>query len=346
MDSTSTTTSSRGDGEADGRLPTFLVIGAPRAGTTAVYRYLAEHPEIGMSSRKEIRYFGNEDGKMARRAADLNEYQRLFQPANGEKAWGEASPQYLHWSADAAEHIRRSLPDVKLLVFLRDPAERAYSQYTFFHRSSIKDLERASIKEMRGQAVEGIAAPDGFSKAIGALPRPMTVEGPFPENVSRLGLRESFYAQDLENYFRHFDREQIRIYLFEDLQADPVGTMQDIYGFLGVDPAFTPQADKKYNATRVPRSRRLDALLYGNRRFDKITRILPGRFRNGVNSRVLKLTTKAAYEPLERADRKVLVEIFRDDITRTATLLGRDLTSWLSVGQEAGTPRRIGRDTR
>ena len=317
--------------QAGGRLPTFLVIGAPRAGTTAVYRYLAAHPEIGMSPRKEIRYFGNADGKMPRGAADLEEYRRHFQPADGEKAWGEASPQYLHWSADAAEQIRAALPQVKLLVFLRDPAERAFSQYTFLHRSSLRDLERATIKEFRKQTMRGISTPEGFREALMAVPRPMPVEGPFPEGVTQLGLRESFYAHDLENYFHHFAPEQIRVYLFEDLQGDPVGTMQDVYRFLGVDPTFTPQADGRYNAARVPRSRRLDALLHENQRFDRVSSRLPGRLRNGVNRHVSKLTTKTDYEPLERADREVLVEIFRDDITRTAALLGRDLSSWLSA---------------
>ncbi|MDH3679370.1 MAG: sulfotransferase [Acidimicrobiia bacterium] len=331
MESTSTTPPA--GAEEAGRLPTFLVIGAPKAGTTAAYRYLGEHPEIGVSSRKEIRYFGNDDGKTSRKANNLEEYRRHFQPVRGEKAWGEASPQYLHWSADAAEQMRAALPEVKLLAFLRDPADRAYSQYTFFYRSSIKDLDRASIREMHQQGVDDLSGPAGFSKAIRALPQPIPACGPFPEEVSRLGLRESFYSQDLENYLRHFDRKQIRVYRYDDLTADPVGTMQDVYGFLGVDPSFTPETGKKYNETRVPRSRRLDEWLHETQRLNKFTGVLPGRPRRAVERRVRRLTTKVAYEPLDPADRRVLIDIFREDIHRSGELLGMDLGSWLTVKQ-------------
>lgn len=315
--------------EHAGHLPTFLVIGAPKAGTTALYRYLAEHPEIGVSSPKEIRYFGNGDGKTWRRARNLEEYRRFFQPGDGEKAWGEASPQYLHWSADAAADIGETLPDVKLIVVLRDPSERAYSQYTLFHRSSIADLERVGIEETRAGWAYDVGTPEGFSKAIRDLPRPVPVDGPFTDELRRLGLRESFYAHDLETYLRHFEREQLRIHLYEDLTADPVGTMQGIYGFLDVDPTFVPDAGRQYNVTRVAKSRRLDALLYENQRVDRFTGMLPRPLGKRVDRRLRKLTTSAERRPLTPADREVLIEIFRDDICRTGELLERDLSAWL-----------------
>ncbi len=140
------------------RLPTFFLVGAPKAGTTSLYHYLDQHPQVYMSAIKEPHVFAAEvreenfdpelrrgiardtrgvreflSGSMRRKrfsgiVADWEGYLRLFADAGAELALGEASACYL-WSPTAAERIAGRIPDAKILVMLRNPAERAFSQY-------------------------------------------------------------------------------------------------------------------------------------------------------------------------------------------------------------------------
>ncbi|EPZ44556.1 hypothetical protein N007_10785 [Alicyclobacillus acidoterrestris ATCC 49025] len=131
-------------------LPNFLVIGAAKAGTTALYRYLSQHPEVFMPSIKEPNYFalanrevrfqGPGDDRTNRSSITrFADYQALFDEADGYQAVGEASPMYLY-TADAANRIHDLIPNVKLIVILRDPVERAHSAYLHLRRDEREPL--------------------------------------------------------------------------------------------------------------------------------------------------------------------------------------------------------------
>src|SRR3954452_17434204 len=120
-------------------MPNFLIVGAAKSGTTSLYYYLKQHPQVFVSPVKEPKFFAYEGEKVVYRGPgdaennrrlvnNLADYRALFGGANGAKAIGEASPVYLY-SPKACERIRHYLPDAKLFVILRDPAERAYPSF-------------------------------------------------------------------------------------------------------------------------------------------------------------------------------------------------------------------------
>jgi hypothetical protein len=306
-----------------GRLPNFLIIGAMKSGTTSLYHYLQQHPQVYMSPVKEPAYFaavGREEkyrppGVMARRrreriVTDLDAYRELFAGVTDEIAIGEASVGYLH-SPWAAKKIHELIPDVKLLAILRNPVERAYSHFKARLRDRVehhKDFRAALAAEADRQQRKG-----GFW------------------NYTRKG----FYSLSLQRYYDQFDADQIRVFRYEDFQKHPLAVMRKIFAFLGVNDEFRPDIGERFNtASGVPRSMLLHHLSY------KLVRI------GGDKGR------KRRKRPLVRAGRRLgrwiervnlvnppmdpsvgaeLTELFREDIQKTAELTGLDLSAWLAT---------------
>ncbi len=303
-------------------LPNFLVIGAGNAGTTSLYHYLKQHPEVFMSPVKEPKFFALE-GKLPdyrgpgdrwvmtqtsanRAVTDLGEYEALFDGARDEKAVGEASPAYLCNPA-APERIKRHVPEAKLIAILRDPAERAYSAYMHQVRDGRETLPFAEALDAEEWRTRANWAPGWRYKA------------------------ESFYMEGLSRYYELFGRESVRVYLYEDLSADPRGVMRDAYSFLGVDDTYEPDTARRHNPSGVPKSRLLVSVLKRPNPLKAAVRpFLPrkarARFASAVRNRNL---TKAP--PMEPEVRGRLVELYRDDVARVQDLIGRDLSLWLRV---------------
>ena len=272
-------------------LPNFIVIGAAKSGTTSLYHYLAEHPQVFMSPVKETNHFASaEEAEWRPRVAGRDDYVSLYGGVTDEIAVGEASPLYLI-SQVAAERIRQILPDARILAILRNPADRAYSGYLMQVR---KGRERRPLAEcfQRGDVY---------------------VEG-------------GFYADDLERYYERFDRERIKICLFDDLVAEPRRLMTDIFGFLGVDAAFQVDLAVRHNVGGMPRRRWL-ANLGSSGLVGWLRHLAPERIKRlGRGVRDANLERPA---PMLAELRQRLSELYRDDILRLQELTGRDLSGWL-----------------
>jgi len=190
------------------RFPTFVVIGAAKSGSTSLYYYLKQHPQIFMSPVKEPRFvaleghaldFRGPGDKRVRETTvtTLEGYQRLFDGVRDERAAGEASVLYLH-HPDAAVSIARYVPDVKLIALLRDPSERAYSAFLYHTRDGHEPL--ATFEEALDDEARRLAA--GWYHGW--------------------GYRDfGFYHRHLSRYFGRFDADRIRVYLTEDLDRAP-----------------------------------------------------------------------------------------------------------------------------
>ena len=293
-------------------LPNFLILGAQKSGTTSLYYYLGQHPEVYMSPVKEPHFFdhGGERQSYAGPSRipgpavrSLEEYEGLFDGVRGEKAVGEASPTYLYLPG-ASERIKSHVPEAKLVAILRDPTERAYSAYQHAVRNGREPLQSfaAALAEEEERVREGWH--------------------PIYHYRSR-----GFYHAQLSRYVELFGREQLRVYLHEDLRSDPFGMIRDIFRFLGVDETFTPDTSTRYNLSGVPRSRAVGALV---KRLGGLTpvvkRVVPFKARQRIKRGVF---VKAP--PLEPAVRRGLVEAYREDVLRLGDLLGRNLSAWLSV---------------
>ncbi|PPS44230.1 sulfotransferase [Chroococcidiopsis sp. TS-821] len=293
-------------------MPNFLVIGAAKAGTTALYYYLKQHPQIYMSPEKEPKFFALEGDKLDFRGpgdrenicksaiTTIEAYRQLFKGVTNEIAIGEASPLYLY-SPKAAQCIKKYIPNAKLIAILRNPIERAYSGYIMHVR-------------------EGRETAKNFAEAL-------QQEETRIQNNWGWGhyINVGFYYTQLKRYLELFDREQIRVYLYEDLKANPINLVQDIFRFLGIDDTFLPDTSLKYNVAGVPKNETIKAAIKNfNAVKPAINFLLPDKVRHYVRSKIFEKPPA-----LPQDIRQNLIEVYRQDVLNLQNFLQRDLSHWL-----------------
>lgn len=292
-------------------MPNFLIIGAAKAGTTALYEYLKQHPQIYMSHEKEPKFFalegekldfgGPHDQENINRTAitDIEAYRKLFQGVSNEIAIGEASPLYLY-SPKAPGRIKNYIPDAKLIAILRNPVDRAYSGYMMhvgLGWETTSDFTQAlQEEEMR------IRNNWGWGHYV---------------NVG-------FYYMQLKRYFDTFNPNQIKVYLYEDLNANPIAMLQDIFQFLNVDESFVPDITIKHNISGIPKNNFLGVLINSVKPLNPILKqVFPSGIRQNIKNQVL------VKPQLSMDVRKQLIEVYREDILNLQDLIHRDLSKWM-----------------
>ncbi len=296
-------------------LPNFLVVGAAKAGTTSIYKYLEQHPDVYMSPVKEPKFLTSHALKFPHKGPgdpqvdagiirDLNSYKALFTDVDGQKAVGEASADNLYYYDIAIPNIKKHLKEVRIIAILRNPVGRAYSAYLHLVRDQREELS--------------------FEEALEAEDYRRRDNWEFIWFYKDVGL---YYSQ-IKAYIDAFGRDRVKIYLFENLKADPVALVQDIYRFLGVDDTFVPQI-KRYNVSGVPKSKLLHEFLRRPSIVKSVVKhLIPATTRKNL---VLELQNRNLKKPEMRPEtRKRLIEVYRDDIKRLEKLIGRDLSSWLT----------------
>ncbi|HXO24787.1 MAG TPA: sulfotransferase [Streptosporangiaceae bacterium] len=306
-------------------MPDFLVIGAPKAGTTALHAALSEHPALYMSAIKEPKFFltdgppptkgGPGDALTYRehvwRRAD---YEALFAQAPAGTLRGESTPLYLYDPA-AMRRIRDTLPDARLIVIVRDPVERAHSNWTHLWSAGLEpvaDFVRACDEEERR-----IAA--GWASFW---------------HYTRLGR----YGEQLQYLFTLFPREQVLVLRYRRLVDEPAQTLDQICAFLGV-PTGVLTHMPRHNVTSHPE------LTLAHR-----TVSLAQRAGSAVGSRVPGLTAATLTGPLERflqrhsrerqplgwEQRRELLPRFEPDIALLERVLGEDFGDWVRPRERSG----------
>ncbi len=307
-------------------MPNFFVVGAQKAGTTSLYHYLSQHPNVFMSPVKEPFFFNHHisptgrvikerfggPGRHARpKFADLGEYLGLFSGVGGETAVGEASVLYL-CVPGTAERIERHAPGSRAVAILRDPADRAYSAFKYARRLGVEPL------------------PD-FSRALGEEERRVRENWAWVFRYRMRGL----YHEQISRYLRVFGPERVGVWLYEDLMEDPVGVARGVFRFLGVDDSFAPDASSRHNPASVPRGEAARmAIKLMNTTLPAVRKVVPSAYkvRHLANRRILT----GESPPLDPEVRAELVEGYREDVLRLENLIGRDLSAWLGDGPGAG----------
>jgi hypothetical protein len=290
-------------------LPNFIVIGAAKAGTTALHWYLAEHPAVFMTRVKDPSYFAyglDAQGKLLWGDPEhhrfpvrsLEEYERLFAETGAAVAIGEASTMYLECPQSAAR-IRSQVPAARIICSIRHPVDRAYSDYQMYLRSRGRRLEPA--RDLSARAAW--ARPDSRWMQIGK------------------------YHGQLSRYFDTFPRAQVHVLLFDDLRRDPLKVVQEVYRFLEVDPTFAPDFDTPHNVGGMPVSMLLESLLTSTAIRSVVAPWIPVQAANWVRRLRTRNMRPAPRLPSEL--RQELTKPFRDDIARTSELIGRSLEHWL-----------------
>ncbi|MGD1855745.1 MAG: sulfotransferase [Leptolyngbyaceae cyanobacterium] len=295
-------------------LPSFLIIGAYKSGTTALYRYFDQHPEVYMSPLKETNFFALEgatpsycgpgDAKAPTNRlsiTSLDAYQAQFDDISDERAIGEASPMYLY-SSTAAERIHSYLPQVKLIAILRQPATRAFSN--FLHL----------VRDGREKSHNFLGVWNREQKRIDAHWAPIW-------HIRQHGL----YYQQLRRYFDRFDAAQIKVVLHEDLVEQPDTMLKDLFDYIGVDTTFHVDFSHRPNQSGIPKNR----IVRGVAR-----RLLVMPLQATGNQTFTEwgesISQYFLYRPEITAEQKHEInQFYRDDILQLQSLIDRDLSHWI-----------------
>lgn len=324
------------------RGPDFFVVGAAKAGTTSLDRYLAAHPEIFMCP-KELHQFGSDltYGSMWR-ALSRDEYLQTFAGAGKAKRLGDTSPGYLY-STRAAAEIRSYRPDAQIIIMLRNPIEALqafHANLLYVGHEDIEDLEEALAAEPDRRA--GRRIPSKNDAFIWAL---------FYRDVVR-------YPAQVRRYLETFERDRVHVIIYDDFKADTAREYRRTLEFLGVDPAFQP-AFTVANPARRARVRSLSAW-YARRDLAppwpwrlgrRVAHLaLPSaKARGEFLRRLMRANTVQAPRPALRPElRERLRADLAEEVAELGELLARDLSHWVEPARggsssdgaqvEPGTP--------
>lgn len=296
--------------------PSFVIAGAPRAGTTWLNHQLSAHPAVCMPPGKaEPRFYcvhetdslsfcgPGDDRWMAHFVRDREDYEALYSAAKPGQLRGEASTDYLYRSSVAAPRLRDDAPSARIIFLLRDPALRAYSNWL--------------------QHVQYGREPLSFAEALDAEEARIEQGWAWWWHYTGRG----YYAEQLGPFLDAFPSDQILILRHDDLQSDPRGALKRVFGFLEIDPTIDEQAGRRRNQSLVPRSRvHARARRLARPVAAAAGRVLPeaaeGRLRRWYQRRTLGPTiSEADYRRLRRA--------YTADLTRLAETTGLDVSNWL-----------------
>ncbi|GII00108.1 sulfotransferase family protein [Planobispora takensis] len=302
-------------------LPDFLVAGAPKSGTTALHAALQRHPQLYMSPVKEPKFFltdgpppdrgGPGDAQTYREHVWRREdYEALFADAPPGTSRGESTPFYLY-DRQAQRRIHATVPRARIIAILRDPVERAHSNWTHLWSAGLEpigDVVRACAEEER--RIEA-----GWAHFW---------------HYVRLGR----YGEQLAHLFTLFPREQVLVFRYRDLLDRPGPALDRICAFLGVEQGLLTEVPRE-NVTAHPEADRRHRLLSAALRAG---RLLPGRLGTALAEPIEGLLQRRgkARRPLTWEQRRRLIPRFADDIELLQQVTGEDFGDWLRPRERSG----------
>lgn len=276
-------------------LPNFLIIGSQKAGTSSIYEILKKHPQIYMSPIKEINFFTNNK----RFKYGIRYYEKFFQDAPlNKKAVGEATPGYI-CHPDVPKKIRRYLPNIKLILIVRNPIDRAYSQY--WHN------RRVLSEELTFNETIKIALNDTY------LPGK---RGYFSRGI---------YIKFINAYLAYFDLNQILVMVFDELRDNPKIFFKKIFNFLGVDTSFeSTDISKAFNTPWIWNNVFYKYFFF-KQSYQRYLNYLPQKMKTLLywGKRI-----DFHYPPIDLISRCKLIKFYEPWNNELSTFLGIDLSMW------------------
>lgn len=286
--------------------PNFFIVGAAKAGTTSLARYLSQHPEIHVPAFKEPNYFLADFG-----LKDAAAYEALFRNGKGARFRGDASTTYLY-DPGTPERILEAVPDAKIIVILRSPPDMAYSFWRY----------------MRATADEEMS----FEQAISPEERRRRHTAAFRDGVATwwpnyLYVERACYAEQVARYLAAFGRDRVCVSIFERFVREPAAVCRDIFRFLGAHPAFTPDCSAVMNESGDARFEWIRRLR--NRRYPLLRALVPARARAALRgfTKTINLS-RSRPQGLPPEVRRALEPCFEADVARLRQLLGDDIPEW------------------
>jgi len=282
----------------------FFIVGAPKAGTTSLYHYLDEHPQVEMSSQKEPDYFSDkaiqEQGMYygKNRINTLEKYESLFAHKEG-VIYGEGSVSYLLYE-NVAEDIKKYNPGAKIIIMLRNPIDRAFSHYLMDYRLGLVS--------------------DSFEDIVNKKSKNKNAHLFYQQYIE-----VSEYAQQIQRYFNIFTRDNLLLIDYDDFKGDVSGTVDLVYDFLKVSTEFTADVNTKHNTFTMPKNKGI-RFIYS---FVFLRKILTFIFPKSLVKNIKGLLFKADKKPeLLEETRNQLKQFFSDDVRQLGGVLGKDYSKW------------------
>ena len=292
-------------------LPNFFIVGAAKSGTTSLYHYLDQHPDIFMSRVKEPHYFVDWD----KYVKNLEGYEALFAAWNGERAVGEASTGYLYDSSSPAR-IKELVPHAKIIILLRNPAEMAFTLWRHMRRLG----KRGEHKTFR-------AALKAENARLGDHEFKAKNQDSWHGNFYY--YNRALYYPQVKRYYDTFGKSNVHVIIFEEFAGNPIEKCREVFRYLGVDESFMPSIDR-FNVGREVRHRGLQKLICNPpERIKALAGLMPGRVRNRIKETLLRINAKKA-PTFEPSIKEELLANYRSDVEKLEKLLGRKLSIWYS----------------
>lgn len=296
--------------------PNFIIAGAAKSGTTSLANYLNHHPDVCMSPLKEPKFFTSELLKheycgpgdhavFAETIKTFSDYKKLFSHCQTNTLTGEASADILYYSHHTAPLMLDLIgPDLKIIIILRNPIERAFSAYSHLVRDGRETLS--------------------FRDALEAETARIQSGWEFIWHYVNAG----FYCKQIRHLKRYF--ANVRIYLYDDLVASPRELLSDIISFLTLsqNTACTSRFSR-FNMSGTPRSRQLHKILATDNLLKSLARpFFSQSARTYIRENLLAINLKKT--SIDKDSRSILIKTFASEVRDLSVLLDRDLSHWLS----------------
>lgn len=293
-------------------LPNFIIVGVARCGTTSLYHYLNQHPEISLSKVKEPKYFSSLDLTLPQNGVgditvdkkiikDEKNYDKLFSELNNFKCIGDASSDYFYYHKNVIPHIKKKLGDVKIIICLRNPVDRSFSAYNNLIRDSRETLSFAdALNQEEDRIYKNWDWMWHYKKG-------------------------SLYADALEHFQNEFSN--VEVVFFEDLANNTTKVLQKIFNFLDVNDKIKIDVNTLYSSSGKPKNAIFAQLTSRNNPIifwarEVALKTIPRKYLEKFALHIFKK------DEIESNVIKNLKEYFREDITKLEKLTKKQLNSW------------------
>jgi hypothetical protein len=293
-------------------LPTFLIIGAAKAGTTTIFDLLKQHPQVFLPFAKEPMFFSHDDNY----CKGLGWYANTFFKGSGSyPASGEATPHYLYWSEKTAIRIKNSYMDnqVKFIVVLRDPVARAFSWYGNMLKDGTETLSFEEALSFEDQRLES-NKPE--------LQRTGSMQFGY--------FQGGCYATLLRPFLELFQKDKFHFILQEDIIENHEKMTRDLLNFIGIEPNFLLKPVRS-NSAAMPYSSELHSWLR-NRSImkDYLKKIIPFKLRYKLKIQLMNANLRPTKAPkMDRNTDKSLRKRYEHEILTLQAIINRDLSGWM-----------------
>ncbi len=288
-----------------------MLVGAPKAGTTSLYRYAAQHPQLLSHAQREMMYFFSEDEYAQGYAECARKYLPERYPS---ESLFLAKHVFAMYKPDAIKRLHEHNPSVHVFALLRDPVKRAYSSFWYSRRrgwESAKSFGAAVQRELD-----------------------QTISGDWLADRDRLHLKVGIYQPHIERLLEVFGPQRVHVFLTDDLAQDAGALCRTMYEAVGVDSGFEPDLSREHNAAAAARSelvaRSMAGVLKSKSRMKRTARrFIPHGLARRARHALLRLNEKS-FDPPPMPDdsRRRLIDYFAPHNETLSGLIGRDLSGW------------------